>query len=268
MDSPDHPLLRVCLICQDEAVTAAVQASLPLPHRLTVFSPEGLVDAHSQLSAYGSTIIEAAEDADVVLIQWDLKKAPIINTVCYHIRRRMLAPVLILCRGYPDELVAAVAAGGDDAVTFPLFPAQLGAKALSYRRLVAAVQATPRAALEPAEGGGPPHLVQSFGTLQLDHSAHRLYANNTPISLTPREFALLAYLIAQAGRLCTRDQILNHVWGLDFDTGTNMVDVYMYFLRKKLVAHGLASMIQTVRGHGYRLVEPDTQARDPGAVAP
>ena len=76
------------------------------------------------------------------------------------------------------------------------------------------------------------------------------------VDLTPREFALLSYLVAHADALVTRDQILDAVWGIDFDTGTNMVDVYMYFLRKKLEAYQLKEMIQTVRGRGYRLVEP------------
>jgi DNA-binding response OmpR family regulator len=69
----------------------------------------------------------------------------------------------------------------------------------------------------------------------------------------PREFALLSYLMDHPDEACTRDQILDAVWGIDFDTGTNMVDVYMHFLRKKLEAHGIKGIIQTIRGRGYRL---------------
>ena len=131
--------------------------------------------------------------------------------------------------------------------------ALLQAKVLSYRRLVQAAQQT---------AGGTngadalPHEVQRFGALRLNRTAHRFFIGESEIELTPREFALLAFFLEHANRLCRRDQILDHVWGLHFDTGTNMVDVYTYFLRRKLEAHGLKDMIQTVRGHGYRLVLP------------
>jgi DNA-binding response OmpR family regulator len=77
--------------------------------------------------------------------------------------------------------------------------------------------------------------------------------NDAEVQLTPREYSLLDFLLSRPERLCTRDEILNRVWGINFDTGTNMVDVYMYFLRRKLEAHEAAGMIQTVRGRGYRL---------------
>ena len=68
-----------------------------------------------------------------------------------------------------------------------------------------------------------------------------------------REFDLLAYLAARAGACCSRDEILADVWGIDFETGTNTVDVFVYALRRKLRAAGLPGLIQTVRGAGYRL---------------
>lgn len=71
--------------------------------------------------------------------------------------------------------------------------------------------------------------------------------------MTPKEVELLAFLMAHADTLCTRDDILNLVWGIDFDTGINMVDVYMHFLRRKLSEHGVGAMLQTIRGKGYRL---------------
>jgi DNA-binding response OmpR family regulator len=67
---------------------------------------------------------------------------------------------------------------------------------------------------------------------------------------------LLEFLIQRAETLCTRDQILSEVWGINFDTGTNLVDVYMHYLREKLGAQQRGEMIETVRGLGYRLVLP------------
>ena len=100
------------------------------------------------------------------------------------------------------------------------------------------------------------HDILQFGPLRLDRTAHRFYVNGEEAELTPREFTLLEYLTEHHDTLLTRDQILVKVWGINFDTGTNMVDVYMYFLRRKLEARGVKKMIQTVRGHGYRLVLP------------
>ena len=73
---------------------------------------------------------------------------------------------------------------------------------------------------------------------------------------TLREFDLLSYLLRHAGAACSRDELLAGVWGIDFETGTNTVDVFVYALRRKLRAAGLPSAIETVRGVGYRLA-PD-----------
>lgn len=100
-----------------------------------------------------------------------------------------------------------------------------------------------------------PHADQpcQVGPLRLDQAAYRFLIDDEEVELTPKEFDLLFYLMGRCGEACTRDEILDAVWGIDFDTGTNMVDGYIYFLRKKLDVHGLKGMIKTVRGRGYRL---------------
>ena len=84
----------------------------------------------------------------------------------------------------------------------------------------------------------------------------RLFVNDQEVQLTPREYSLLDFLLQRHDELCSRDEILARVWGINFDTGTNMVDVYIYFLRRKLTAHGFGGEIHTVRGYGYRLDAP------------
>lgn len=106
--------------------------------------------------------------------------------------------------------------------------------------------------LLPHSGDGQA-LALEVGPLRLDVQGYRFYINDEEVSLTPKEFDLLRYLMEHVDSPCSRDQILDHVWGIDFDTGTNMVDVYMHFVRKKLEAFGQKGMIKTIRGRGYRL---------------
>lgn len=259
MNSPDQERgLALCLVCSDPSVEAAVRACCPPPHEITTFSRRTLVDGKNVLSSQGEAVVHAAASADAVLIDWSLDEAPAINTLCFRIRRSVLTPALMLCRGDEDVQAACLAAGADDALALPLHPPHLCAKVLAYRRLVQAAQDARPLPPERTPGGlkATTPETRRFGDLRLDWAAHRFFVRDEEVELTPREFALLDFLIGQAGALCTRGQILDRVWGLNFDTGTNMVDVYVYFLRKKLEAHGLEGIIQTVRGHGYRLVLP------------
>ena len=258
MREPDlMSTLKLCLVCDEDLVAAAVRASCPPPHHLQVFSRQDLVNPQHTISDHGRAIVEAAASADAVLLDWAFEEAPALNTLCYHVRRGLHAPVLMLCREGPEAMAACLAAGADDVLTFPIYLPYLQAKILSYRRLVQAARTEDSGSASASAGATGPKAardVRRFGALRLDLSAHRFYIRDEVVELTPREFALLVYLVENGEMLCTRDQILDGVWNINFDTGTNMVDVYMYFLRKKLEAHGLQGMIQTVRGHGYRLV--------------
>ena len=97
----------------------------------------------------------------------------------------------------------------------------------------------------------------TIGDLTIDFDSHRFFVDGEELELTPKEFGLLAFLMARPGTACSRDEILDSVWGINFETGTNMVDVYMHFVRRKLESVGKKKVIQTVRGLGYRF-DPDT----------
>ena len=245
--------LTVCLVSDDPDVEVAVRACCPPPHEVAAFSRQALVDEKNALSAEGEAIVRAAASADAVLVEWALEAAPAINALAFRVRHDLPGPVLMLCEGGWEARAACLAAGADDVLALPFHPPYLQAKVLAYRRLVQAARTAGAPPPDVRPGADVPE-PRRFGDLRLDMVTHRFFIRSEEVALTPREFALLAFLIDHAGTLCTRDLILDRVWGLNFDTGTNMVDVYMYFLRKKLEAHGLKGMIQTVRGHGYRLV--------------
>lgn len=238
------------LVSDDPAVEAAVRLALPAATRLEVFPLDGITDARHELSDRGRRVVEAAQAAGLVLVTWRLECGPVLNTLGHHVRRAAAGPVIALCRTAADG-PAALAACADAVATFPLHFPLLQANAAAYRRLVLVVSSRPSAP------GPAQHDVLHLPPFELDRTAHRCRVHGREVELTPREFALLDHLLTHAGALRTRDQILDAVWGIDFDTGTNMVDVYTHFLRRKLEAHGVRDVIETVRGRGYRLTLPE-----------
>ncbi len=246
--------LKLCLICETPLVETAVRLAAPEAD-LRVFPIEGSMTSENILSTEGIRVVKAAGSSDATLIEWAFDRAPELNTISFHIRRTASVPVFMLTSGSGDERIAAIAAGADDALGFPLDLGLVRAKILSYHRLVRAAVDAERAdrSVRGAATAAASHDVVQFGALKLDHTSHRFFIHDVEVELTPREHALIDYLIQHGDELCTRDSILDNVWGINFDTGTNMVDVYMYFLRRKLEAHGLSFMIETIRGRGYRL---------------
>lgn len=153
--------------------------------------------------------------------------------------RKIQTPVLILsARRSVDDRVKGLQAGGDDYLTKPFALAEL----------LARVQALIRRATKTAE---PTSLV--VGDLVLDLVTRRVERAGRAIELRPREFALLEYLMRNAGRVVSKTMILAHVWDYHFDPGTNVVDVLVFRLREKLDRHFDAKMLHTVRGVGYVL---------------
>ena len=249
--------LKVCLVSDDDLMAAAVRINCPPPHQVHIVALNGIVDDRNALSACGQAMIQSAISYDVILIDWDLERAPIINLLCFHIRRQVAAPLIALCRGIQDTQVAALVAGADDVTTFPFYPPLLHARKIAYRRLVEAARSIAPITLTSGQTGSEKnsktHDVLLLGELRLDRIARTCSVGEENVDLTLREYALLNYFMQNAESACTRYEILDHVWGIQFDTGTNMVDVYVYFLRRKLAGHGFKGMIQTVRGYGYRL---------------
>ena len=122
-------------------------------------------------------------------------------------------------------------------------------KPFAFEELLARLESIVRRA-----AGTPPGPL-ACGPLSIDQHRHTAHCNGRPLTLTHREFALLAYLCRHAGRVVSRSQIEQGVWGDDFDRETNVVAVYVNYLRRKLEAAGAPDLLETVRGAGYRLKE-------------
>lgn len=150
-------------------------------------------------------------------------------------------PVIVLtARDSVTDTVSALEGGADDYLSKPFRFAELVARVkLRLRGSVAA---------GPADQAGT--LVA--GPIRLDLGTRRASVAGRDVELSTREFRLAEYLTRNAGRVLSREQLLDHVWGYDFDPTSNVVDVYIGYLRRKLGA----SLIVTVRGVGYRLDVP------------
>lgn len=143
-------------------------------------------------------------------------------------------PVIILsARSGVEDAVAGFEGGADDYVVKPF----------RFEELLARVRVRLRA--QPAADSA----VLRAGNIALDLRTRRALVGERNIELTAREFALLEHLLRHAGQVLSREQLLSHVWGYDFDPGSNVVDVYIRYLRKKLGD----DVVDTVRGMGYRL---------------
>jgi two-component system OmpR family response regulator len=157
---------------------------------------------------------------------------------------RDATPVIFLtARDAPADKVRGLTHGADDYMTKPF----------NVDELVARVRAVLRRA---GKGGpGPEGGVLRFADLVLDEDGREVRRGATRIELTPTEYNLLHYLLVNAKRVLTRAQILDHVWNYDFDGDAGVVETYVFYLRRKLDAHG-PPLIHTVRGVGYCLRLP------------
>lgn len=123
------------------------------------------------------------------------------------------------------------------------------------RQAPASVQERQSEAL-PSETGSGPRLA--VGPLVVDFAARDAFIGGKPCGLTGKEFDVVAYLANHAGREVSRQELFNSVWGYDIGFNTNSLDVYIYRVRRKIDADGSRRLLQTKRGHGYRLVPDST----------
>ena len=151
--------------------------------------------------------------------------------------------VLVTARSALDERLDGLNLGADDYLTKPFY----------VEELIARLHAVLRRA------SGQQSSILQHGKLAVNLLTREVRCGPTPVALTAREFALLTYLLRSPGQTFTRAQICEHVWNYHFDPGTNLVDVYVQHVRKKLGELGPA-LIETVRGVGYRVRAEATAA--------
>jgi two-component system, OmpR family, response regulator len=149
--------------------------------------------------------------------------------------------LLLTARNELDDRLEGLNLGADDYLTKPFF----------VEELIARIYAVVR------RGAGEHQNLLKVGTIELDRITREVTCDRQSVELTTREFNLLEYLMRSPGRVFTRTQILEHVWGYDFNPNTNLVDVCIQRLRKKIEALAGMACIDSVRGVGYRFRKPE-----------
>lgn len=184
-----------------------------------------------------------ADGFDIITLDRMLPGMDGIDVLTELRRRQVDTPVLMISAlSDVDDRVRGLRAGGDDYLTKPFAPDELAARAevLLRRRRPAAQQTRLRVA-----------------DLELDLVKHDAVRGGRALTLLPTEFKLLEFLMRNAGQVVTRQMIFEHVWGFHFDPGTNVIDVHIGRLRRKIDGADEAPLIRTVRGSGYVLAPAD-----------
>ncbi|MEH2052227.1 response regulator transcription factor [Nostoc sp.] len=157
--------------------------------------------------------------------------------------------ILLTARNELDDRLQGLNLGADDYIAKPFF----------VEELVARIHAVVRRSVSDVyDGLRLRQNVLGVGPIKLDRITREVTCNHQAIELTSREFNLLEYLMRSPGRVFTRTQILEHVWGYDFNPNTNVVDVCIQRIRKKIDPIDEAVWIESIRGVGYRFRKPDS----------
>lgn len=223
--------MYVLLIEDDERVARIVGRSLAeAGHRVDVAGDgiDGL--ARAETAAYDVIVL------DILL--------PEMNglDVCRRLRQqRVRTPILMLtARDAVPDRVKGLDAGADDYLTKPF----------AMEELLARIRAIGRRTSDSTDGN-----KMLVGDLALDPTLHEVRRGEHPIELTAKEFCLLEYLMRHAGRVLTKTQIVDHVWGYDSEAVSNVVEIYIHYLRNKIDRGFSRPLIRTVRGIGYTIKE-------------
>lgn len=227
------------LLCEDEPKMAALIKRVLTAERHVV---DAVPDGVSALALGSSGAY------DVAIIDRMLPDLDGLSVIRGLRAKGVTTPVLVLTAlGTVDHRVAGLDAGADDYLPKPF----------AFSELLARVRALARRDSSSTVG------TLASGDLELDETRHVARVGERSVDLSAREFALLGYLIRNTGQVLTRQQILDAVWGAEPDVYSNVVDLYIHYLRRKLEELDRADRLRTVRGVGYVL----RPAADPVAAA-
>lgn len=192
-------------------------------------------------------------DFDLILLDWMLPEMSGVDVLKRIRATEQATPVIMLtAKGNVEDKVKGLDLGANDYVTKPFEIDELLARIRAVIRF-----AKPRTIAE--ESVVDEHLLQ-FGQLSIHEQTREVLYFGESVQLTPREYELLYYLLQHPKQVLTREQILDAVWGFDYYGDTNVVDVYIRYVRQKLEAANSTPIIQTVRGVGYVLKEVEHEA--------
>jgi two-component system OmpR family response regulator len=221
--------MRVLLVEDDPTIAAFIAKGL----REAGFAVDHAAEGESGFE------LAMSQPYDLAILDLMLPKLDGLTLIQRLRERNIRTPVIILsARHTVDDRVQGLQAGGDDYLVKPF----------AFSELLARVQALIRRSTGAAET-----TRLTVGDLILDLVSRRVTRAGREIELRPREFALLEYLMRNAGRVVSKTMILSHVWDYSFDPGTNVVDVLVFRLREKIDKDFDQKMLHTVRGMGYVL---------------
>jgi len=217
---------RILLVEDDPTIRAMTQLSL----QRDGFAVDTAADGAAGLAQFRSQL------PDLVLLDVMLPGMDGVS-VCRRIRQDSVVPIVMLtARTDPIDVVLGLEAGADDYVTKPFEPSILAARLRAVLRRVARHDASP---------------VLRIRELVIDRDGMEVQVAGEPVSLTPTEYRLLIELAEHSGVVCSRERLLEDVWGYIWAGDTRLVDMHVRRLRAKIGA----DMIETVRGAGYKLVK-------------
>jgi DNA-binding response OmpR family regulator len=220
--------MRILVVENDAPVASFLKKGLEAEHYAVDIAPDGEEARYAVCEA----------DYDLLILDLNLPKIDGLSVLRIVRPKKLSLPVLVLTgRSRIEDRVQSLDAGADDCLIKPFSFSELSARvrALLRRRPVAA------------------GILLKIADLELDRAERTVLRGGKRIELTSKEFGLLEYLLRNAGHRLTRNMIVEHVWNLSFDTGTNVVDVYINYLRKKVDEGFTPKLIHTVRGVGYEL---------------
>jgi two-component system, OmpR family, copper resistance phosphate regulon response regulator CusR len=220
--------MRILMAEDDAALASFVRKGLEAEHHVVEISGDG-----EQARAMSVEL-----NFDAVILDLSLPRLDGVSILRFLRTRKPSLPILVLTgRNRVEDRVQCLDLGADDYLGKPF----------SFTELSARIRALMRRSHVPAES------VLTVDDLKLDRVERRVERAGKRIELTSKEFALLEYFMRNAGRRITRAMIIEHVWNLSFDTCTNVVDVYVNYLRRKVDDGYGKRLIHTIRGVGYEL---------------